>query len=76
MQQLMEDSGFQVLEHFVSGKEDWELYVRPVYVAMHEIIKSESELAEEAQKIMKGLKAEYDAVGRHWDEVLWAVKAH
>ena len=76
MQQLMEDSGFQVLGHFVSAKEDWELYVRPLYVAMHEIIESESELAEEAQKVMNGCKAEYDAVGQHWDMILWVVKAH
>lgn len=48
MRQLMGESGFQVLGHFVSSKEDWELYVRPVYTAMHEIVESKSELADEA----------------------------
>lgn len=76
MQQLLKDSGFQMLGYFVSAKEDWELYVRPVYVAMHEIIESKKELAEEAQSVMSGFKAEYDAVGQHWDMVLWVVKAH
>ena len=76
MRRLLEDSGFQVLGHFVSAREDWELYIRPVYVAMHEIIESESELAEEAQRIMYGFKAEYDAVGQHWDMILWVAKVH
>jgi SAM-dependent methyltransferase len=76
MQHLMGDFGFQVLGHFVSSKEDWELYVSPVYIAMREIIESEGELAEEAQAVMNGFKAEYDAVGQHWDMILWVVKAH
>jgi len=74
MRQLIEESGFQVLGHFVSSKEDWELYVRPVYTAMHEIIKSKSELADEAQKIMNGFRAEYGAVGQHWNMLLWVAK--
>jgi cyclopropane fatty-acyl-phospholipid synthase-like methyltransferase len=76
MRQLMGESGFQVLGQFVSSKEDWELYVRPVYTAMHEIIESKSELADEAQKVMNGLKAECDAVGQHWNMLLWVAKAH
>ncbi len=74
VRQLMGDSGFEVLGHFVSSKEDWELYVRPVYTAMHGIIKSKSELADEAQKIMNGFKTEYDAVGQHWNMLLWVAK--
>jgi 2-polyprenyl-3-methyl-5-hydroxy-6-metoxy-1,4-benzoquinol methylase len=76
MRQLMEESGFQVLGYFVSLKEDWELYVRPVYTAMHEIIESKSELAAEAQKVMNGFKAEYEAVGQHWNMLLWVAKTH
>jgi cyclopropane fatty-acyl-phospholipid synthase-like methyltransferase len=76
MRQLMGESGFQVLGHFVSSKEDWELYVRPVYIAMHEIIESNSELADEAQKVMNGFKAECDAVGQHWNMLLWVAKTH
>ncbi len=75
LQQLTEKLGFQVEEYFVSSKEDWELYIRPVYIAMHEIIESKSELAEEAQKIINDFKAEHDAVGQHWDMILWILKA-
>jgi ubiquinone/menaquinone biosynthesis C-methylase UbiE len=76
MRQSMEKSGFQVLGNFVSSKEDWELYARPVYIAMQEIIESESELADEAQEVMNGQKAEYDAVGQHWNMLLWVAKNH
>jgi hypothetical protein len=76
MRQLMEESGFQVLGHFVSSKEDWELYVRPVYIAMQEISESQSELAEEAQRVVNGFKAECDAVGQHWNMLLWVAKNH
>jgi ubiquinone/menaquinone biosynthesis C-methylase UbiE len=74
MRQLMEEIGFQVLGHLVSSKEDWELYVRPVYTAMQEIIESKSKLAGEAQEIMNGFKAECNAVGRHWNMILWVAK--
>jgi SAM-dependent methyltransferase len=76
MRQLMDESGFQVLGHFVSSKEDWELYVRPVYTAMHGIIESKSEFADEARKVMNGFKAEYDAVGQHLNMFLWVAKTH
>ena len=76
MRQLMGESGFQVLGHFVSSKEDWELYVRPVYTAMYKIIESKSELADEAQKVMNSFKAECDAVGQHWNMLLWVAKTH
>jgi cyclopropane fatty-acyl-phospholipid synthase-like methyltransferase len=76
MQQLIEESGFQVLGRFASSKEDWELYVRPVYTAIQGIIESKSELAGEARKLMNGFKAEYDAVGQHWNMLLWVAKTH
>jgi hypothetical protein len=72
----MGESGFQVLGHFVSSKEDWELYVRPVYTAMYEIIESKSELADEAQEVINGHKAEFGAVGKHWNMVLWVAENH
>ena len=74
--QLLGESGFQVLGHFVSSKEDWELYVRPVCTAMHEIIENKSELADEAHKVMNSFKAECDAVGKHWNMLLWVAKTH
>jgi cyclopropane fatty-acyl-phospholipid synthase-like methyltransferase len=76
MQQLMVESGFQVLGRFVSSKEDWELYIRPVYTAMQEIIESMSELKDEARKVMNSHKAEFDAVGQHWNMLLWVAKNH
>jgi cyclopropane fatty-acyl-phospholipid synthase-like methyltransferase len=76
MRQLMEESGFRVLGHFTSSKEDWELYVRPVYTTMQEIIESRSKLAGEAQKIVDGFKAESDAVGQYWNMLLWVAKTH
>ncbi len=74
MQKLLHDLGFQVLGHFVSSKEDWELYVRPVYVALNEIIKEKPALATEAQAILDGFKTEYDAAGQYWNMVLWVLK--
>jgi cyclopropane fatty-acyl-phospholipid synthase-like methyltransferase len=76
MQKLLQELGFQELGHFVSSKEDWELYVRPVYVALHEIIKEKRELASEAQGILDLFKAEFDAAGKFWDMVLWVLKTN
>jgi len=75
MQKLLRESGFQELGNFVSSKEDWEIYIRPIYIAMREIIESKSKLAEEAQRVINGFKAEYDAVGQHWNMVLWVAKS-
>ena len=76
MRQLMKESRFQVLGHFASSKKDWELYVRPIYIAMHEIIENKNDLAEEAQRVIDGFKAEYNAAGQQWDMILWVAKAH
>jgi hypothetical protein len=43
---------------------------------MHGIIESKSELADEARKVMNGFKTEYDAVGQHWNMLLWVAKTH
>ncbi|MCK4953508.1 class I SAM-dependent methyltransferase [Candidatus Bathyarchaeota archaeon] len=74
LQQLIENLGFQIQGDFVSKKEDWELYIKPVFIAMREIIESHSELAEEAQKTMNAFEAEHDAVGKYWEMILWVVK--
>jgi SAM-dependent methyltransferase len=74
-QELLRESEFQELGNFISSKEDWEIYVRPTYIAMQEIIESKSKLAEEAQGVINGFRAEYDAVGQHWNMVLWVVKS-
>jgi ubiquinone/menaquinone biosynthesis C-methylase UbiE len=76
MEQLLEQTEFQVLGHFVSSKEDWELYVRPVYIAMREIIESRSKLRDEARRVMNGFRTECEAVGQYWDMVLWVAKVN
>ena len=75
VQQLIEKHGFQVKGSFDSTKEDWELYIQPINLAMSEIIESGSELADEAQTVMNSFKAEYDAVNQYWNMVLWVAKA-
>ena len=71
----MEKNGFRVKGSFVSSKEDWEFYIKPIYIAMQEIIESKSKLAKEAQKILDSFKAEYEAVGKYWDMILWVIKS-
>jgi SAM-dependent methyltransferase len=71
MQGLLREHGFKELGDFVSLKEDWEIYVRPTYLALQEIIERESRLEDEAQKVLNGFRTEYDIVGKHWNMVLW-----
>jgi SAM-dependent methyltransferase len=75
MHQLMEKSRFRVLGNFVSSKGDWELYVLPIYTNMRSIIENNGKFASEARKVMKGFRAEYDAVGVHWNMVLWVAES-
>jgi len=75
MQGLLRRSEFQELGNFVSSKEDWEIYTRPTYIAMQEIIESKSKHAEEAQGVMNSFRAEYDAAGQHWNMVLWVARS-
>jgi len=75
MQKLWREYGFKELGDFISSKEDWEIYTRPTYIAMQEIIESKSKLAEEAQGVMNSFRTEYDAVGQHWNMVLWVAKS-
>ncbi|MDH5481453.1 MAG: class I SAM-dependent methyltransferase [Candidatus Bathyarchaeota archaeon] len=75
MEHVLEDCDFQVQGSFVSTKEDWEYYIRPVHVAMQEIMKSQPELSSESQAIMKGFQAEHRAAGKHWDMILWVAKS-
>ena len=72
---MMKKCGFHVKGSFDSSKDDWELYIQPVNQAMSEVIESGSELAEEAQMVIKSFKAEYDAVNKYWNMVLWVAKA-
>lgn len=75
MQELLHEYGFKELGDFVSSKEDWEIYVRPTYLALQETIERESRLKDEAQKVLNGFRTEYNAVDKHWNMVLWVVKS-
>lgn len=74
LERLLENFSFEVQESFVSTKEDWEYYVRPVYVAMSELVKGQPELSSESQVVVNGFQAEYSAAGKYWDMILWVVK--
>lgn len=74
MENVLESFGFESRGAFVSSREDWEYYIRPAKVAMWEMIKSHCELAGECQKVIDGFEAEYRAVGKYWDMVLWVAK--
>jgi len=72
---LLEKYDFEVVGKLVSSKEDWELYVLPVYTSMQRIIDSEDELSEEAEKVIDRFKAEYDAADKYWNMILWVARS-
>jgi hypothetical protein len=74
MQQLVSQEGFQEIWHAVSTKEDWEAYVRPIFVTMQEFIKDNPDRQQDAQAVIDGFRAEYEAAGKNWDVVLWVIK--
>jgi len=76
MKRTLEDCGFKVEGSFVSAKKDWELYIRPICVAMQKIMKDQPEVSNESQAIIKGFQAEYRAAGNYWDMILWVAKTH
>jgi len=76
MEHLLKDHNFEVRGSYVSTKEDWEYYIRPVNVAMREMMKSQPELLSECQAVINGFQAEYQAAGKDWDMLLWIAKAH
>jgi cyclopropane fatty-acyl-phospholipid synthase-like methyltransferase len=75
MQQLLSQQGFEEIWHSVSTKEDWEIYVRPLFITMQEFIKSNRNREQDAQAVIDEFKAEYDAAGKYWDVVLWVLKS-
>jgi len=62
----MEQCGFQVKGSFVSSKEDWEFYIQPVNIAMSEVTKRTSELAEEALSLAQGAQEPLLVALGHW----------
>jgi len=75
MRELLLEYGFKKLGDFISLKEDWEIYVRPAYVALREMIERESRFEDEAQKALDGFRTEYEIVGKHWNMVLWVARS-
>ncbi len=76
MERLLKDHNFEVRGSYVSTKEDWEYYMKPVNVAMRETMKNQPELLSECQAVIDGFQAEYQAAGKYWDMLLWVAKAH
>ena len=74
MEQLIPKAGFEEVGHFVSSKEDWEMYVRPLFISLREIIAEKPELAKEAQRFIAGFEAEHDLAEKFWNMALWVLK--
>ncbi|MCW4019236.1 MAG: methyltransferase domain-containing protein [Candidatus Bathyarchaeota archaeon] len=72
--QAFREAGLEELGCFVSSKQDWELYARPIFVTMNALAESRPELAEEVQGAIDGFKAETGFAGEFWDVVLWVLK--
>ena len=73
---LLNELNFEVLRFYVSSKEDWECYIRPVNVAMLELMESHPELATECKEVIDNFEAEYQAAKRYLDMVLWVARTH
>jgi len=76
MQQVVSQEGFQEIWHGVSTKEDWEIYVRPIFITMQEFIKRHPDREQDTQAVIDGFKTEYEAAGKHWGVALWVLKLH
>ncbi len=72
---LVSQQGYREVWHAVSAKEDWEAYVRPIFVTVQEFAQTHPDCERDAQAVIEGFKAEYDAAGKDWDVVLWVLKS-
>jgi hypothetical protein len=73
MQQLIQKVNFQELAHFVSSKDDWDLYARPPIRALQEMVNKKEHVGA-AQAMLGGFKMEFEAAGRDWNDALWVLK--
>jgi SAM-dependent methyltransferase len=73
---LFDKFDFKVIRSIVSSEEDWECYVRPVKIALLEIMETHPKLSTECQRVIDGFDSEYQAVKRYWDMILWVVELH
>ncbi len=74
MNRILEDCGYELIRFIVSTREDWEFYVRPIYVSMKELARNRPELSNDSQALMKGFQAWYEAAGIYWDMCLWVAR--
>jgi cyclopropane fatty-acyl-phospholipid synthase-like methyltransferase len=74
MQNLFQEQGLRDLWHVTSTKEDWELFVRPIFITMQEYMRAHPDLAQDAQAVIDSFQAEYDAAGEAMEVILWVLK--
>jgi cyclopropane fatty-acyl-phospholipid synthase-like methyltransferase len=73
-QQLIQKAGYSELGHYVSTKEDWDVYVRSPTRVLQELIEHNTTFAADAKVMLEDFKMEFEAAGRDWDVVLWVLK--
>jgi hypothetical protein len=73
MQQLMQKLSWAVQGHFVSSKDDWDLYARPPIMALQDMVDNKQH-PEVAPMMLDGFKMEFSAAGIDWNDVLWVLK--
>lgn len=74
MQGLLKEQGFGELWHVTSTKEDWEIYLRPIFLTMQEYMRAHPDLAQDAQEVIDYFQGEYNAAGEAMDVTLWVLK--
>ena len=65
MQQLLSQQKLKEIWHAISTKEDWEIYVRPIFLTMQQYINDHPELTQDAQAIIDNFKTEYAAATKY-----------
>lgn len=73
-QQLIQKAGYIELGHFISSKEDWDVYVHSPIRGLQELIERNTAFAADAKIMLKDFKMEYEAANRDWDVVMWVLK--
>jgi cyclopropane fatty-acyl-phospholipid synthase-like methyltransferase len=74
MQQLLNKVCFQEVAHFVSSKDDWDLYGRPPKMALQQMLTEKKWPDSQLQMLLDSFQMEYEAAGRDWNVVLWVLK--
>lgn len=72
--ELIKKAGYLELGHFISTKEDWDVYTRSPIRRLQELIKTNSAFTADAKVMLEDFKMEYEAAGKDWDVILWVLK--